>query len=71
MTLMEKAPDELKSEKALTLWNRIQAGHFVDYVAVNGQITRLHIFGSEAVFLRELARAKLPGRKHRPGSSST
>jgi hypothetical protein len=62
-----KTPTELKSDKALGLWARIQSSHFKDYVTVNTQITRLHIMGAEANFLRAFAKANLPGRQKKPG----
>jgi hypothetical protein len=64
-----KTPTELKSDKALGLWARIQSKGFTDYVTVNAQITRLHIMGPEANFLRAYAKANLPGRGKKPGGS--
>jgi hypothetical protein len=64
-----KTPTELKSDRALGLWARIQNGGFKDHVTVNAQITRLHISGAEANFLRAYAKASLPGRQHKPGGS--
>jgi hypothetical protein len=67
---MAQLPGELKSERAIELWIRIQSNHFRDYVTVNAQITRLHIMGDEAKYLREYARANLPGRRKPTGSFS-
>ena len=59
-------PSVLKSEKARNLFDRIFSGAFADWVTVNAQITRLHIMGDEAIYLREYAKSKLPGRSRRP-----
>ncbi len=68
-TPASQTPAELKSDRALGLWARIQSKGFSDYVTVNAQITRLHISGTEANFLRAYAKANLPGRQRKPMGS--